>query len=218
MGCNTHRSKTQYIHAKSDPSSWMSFSTHNHRATQPHSSMNIHQLQMSCNTYPFSAIFTSNFEIHPLELAALQRCNLSSFDQNHHLKWTVIHIIHSATKTERRQISSSRLSRTTLHSRMSILPRSSSALLRVRYGRPHSSAIYLKTPGIVLKFLDVLLASSQVFIQPVLTIHGRLQWAAHKLTLAIFNNYNGRKLVLLVLKYLSYVTRETVTTSSVALT
>ena len=56
-------SKTQDTHAKSDHSNRMSFTTHLHHATQPHSSKNLHQLEVSRYTHHFSAICSTNLGI-----------------------------------------------------------------------------------------------------------------------------------------------------------
>ena len=58
----------------------------------------------------------------------------------------------------------------------------------------------LKKSCELLQFvLDVMPASFQVFIQPELRLHDRLQWTEHKPASAILNKYDRDKLVLLFL-------------------
>ena len=60
----THQSKTHYTNAQSDDLIGMSFTTHHHRATHPHSKSNLHQFEVSHYTHHFSSICSSNFGIY----------------------------------------------------------------------------------------------------------------------------------------------------------
>ena len=79
---------------------------------------NVCQLEVSCLTHHFSAICSSDCEICLLEWADLNLTPKIQFDQNHHLNWSISHITSQRSKFKHRQISSSRVSRTTLHTRL----------------------------------------------------------------------------------------------------
>ena len=116
-----------------------------YHTSPPHLLMNIFQLEVSCLTQHFSAICGSDCEICLLDWAVTHLTPKIKFDQNHHLKWSISHIASKRSKIKRRQISSSRVNRTTPHSRLSIFLCSESALLRVISSSSHSSATFLNT-------------------------------------------------------------------------
>ena len=104
---------------------------------------NVCQFEVSCLTHHFSAICCSNYENCWLEWVDIQLTPKIQFDYSHHLKWSISHLASQRSNFKRHQISSSRVSRTTPHSRLFIIPCREVALLRVSSSRHHSSSIYL---------------------------------------------------------------------------
>ena len=124
----------------------LSFTIHHHCAMKPHCSNKFLQLEVSRNVHHINAVFGSSigtFWLGEPTKTSLQNAVWTSFIQYHRLKWAVAHIIQSVVKIELHQSSSTRVSWSTPHSRMSNIQRSSIAMLRVSSSRPQSSAINL---------------------------------------------------------------------------
>ena len=69
MSRNTHHSEPRYIHVICNHLMRLRFTTHHRRGTQPQSSNNFHQSEVSRNMHHFITFCRSNIEIYWLEEA-----------------------------------------------------------------------------------------------------------------------------------------------------
>ena len=79
MSRNIHLSETRYIHVIGNRLLRLSFTTHHHRATQPQSSNNFHQSEVSRKMYHFITVCWSNIEIYWLEKADIHLTSKMQF-------------------------------------------------------------------------------------------------------------------------------------------